>query len=164
MEIKVSRLPESRWEDYKRIRLEALTTDTIAFGSSYEEEVIRPEEMWRTRIKDALFALNENDEVIAVMAFLISERVKTKHKADIYSVFVTPNYRGKGVAEKMLAEALRLIKLNPDVCKINLTVNPLQKAAVKLYESFGFKKAGTLHKEVLINGIYYDEDLMELLF
>lgn len=164
MKITIDRLPESKWEEFKKIRLEALKNDARAFGSSYEEEITRPEEMWRSRIKSGLFALDESGKPIGLMAFLIGDRVKTKHKAEIYSVYVKPEFRGTGVSKKLFTEALRLIKLNPDVCKVNLTVNPLQKAAVKLYETFGFKKTGTLHKELLINGIFYDEDLMELIF
>ena len=164
MDIKVARLPESRWEEYKEIRLEALKNNSTSFGSSYEEEVLKLDEFWRSRIKDALFALNSEDKAIGLLAFLISERKKTKHKAEIFSVYVRPAYRRHGVGKKMFSEAIRLIKENSTIIKVNLTVGSAQTPAIKLYESIGFKKIGTLHKEVLIDGIYYDEDLMELLF
>lgn len=163
MEIKIGRLPEFEWKKYKEIRLNALKNDSIAFGSSYEEEKDREDEVWRTRIKDALFALNSENEPVGLLAFLFNTRVKTKHRADIFSVFVTPEYRGIGIGKKLMNEALRMIKENKKVIKVNLTVNPLQIPAVKLYESFGFKMIGKLSKELFIEGKYYDELLMELL-
>lgn len=163
MEITIGTLSEDEWLKYKEIRLEALKNDSIAFGSSYEESKNRAESHWRTRTKGAVFAF-DGQKVVGLMAYNNEERIKTKHKSGIYSVYVTPAYRNKGVGKKLLTEVLRLIKLNPDIIKINLTVNPLQTSAVKLYESFGFKAVGTLSKELLIDGIYYDETLMELMF
>jgi ribosomal protein S18 acetylase RimI-like enzyme len=163
MEITIGRLPEDEWNKYREIRLECLKNDSIAFGSSYEEEKDHEESVWRSRIKDALFALDEKGNPVGVMAFLFNSRVKTKHRADIYSVYIRPEYRGKKIGIKLFEEALRLIKLNKDVVKINLTVNPLQKPAVKLYEHYGFKNVGKLSKELLIDGVFYDEVLMELI-
>ena len=163
MEIRIGSLKEDEWEKLKEIRLEALKGDPIAFGSAYEEEINRPESHWRSRIPCAIIAF-DNQKVVGLMSYKDEDRVKTKHKSGIYSVYVSPEYRGKGVGKKLLTETLRRIKLNPDIIKINLTVNPLQTSAVKLYESFGFKAVGTLSKELLIDGAYYDETLMELLF
>ncbi len=162
MGITIGRLPEDEWEKYKEIRLEALKNDSIAFGSSYEEEINRPESHWKTRTIGAVFAFAE-EKVIGLMSYKDEDRVKTKHKSGIYSVYVRPDYRGQGVGKQLLQETLRLIKENKEIIKVNLTVNPLQISAVKLYESVGFKAVGTLHKELLINGIFYDEVLMELL-
>ena len=163
MEIIIGRLPEEEWEKYKEIRLEALKTDPIAFGSSYEEEINRPESHWRNRTVGAVFAFF-GDKIVGLMSYKDEDRLKTKHKSGIYSVYVKPEYRGKKVGKKLLEETLRLIKENKEIIKVNITVNPLQTPAVKLYESFGFKAAGTLSKELLVNGTYYDELLMELLF
>jgi RimJ/RimL family protein N-acetyltransferase len=47
------------------------------------------------------------------------------------------------------------------VIKIELTVNPVQKAAVRLYRKYGFKQAGRTKKALKIDGKYYDELFME---
>ena len=164
MKIIISRLSEEEWEKYRDIRLEALKNDSIAFGSSFEEEKEREAAVWRSRIKDALFALNQNNEPVGLLAFLFNNRKKTKHRADIFSVYVKPDYRGKRIGFRLIEETLKLIKENKDIIKVNLTVNPLQLSAIKLYEAFGFKRVGTLSKEIQIGGKYYDEDLMELVF
>lgn len=162
MKVTIDRLPEEKWQEYKEIRLEALKNDSTSFGSSYEEEVIKPEEFWRSRIKDVLFALNEDGKIVGLMAFLISSRRKTRHKAELFSVYVRSSYRRQSIGTKMLKAALHLIKQDAAVIKVNLTVGSSQKPAIKLYESIGFRKTGTLHKEVLIDGKFYDEDIMEL--
>jgi len=36
--------------------------------------------------------------------------------------------------------------------------------ALKLYQSLGFKTIGIMHKEMKVNGKYYDEYLMEKIF
>ena len=48
-----------------------------------------------------------------------------------------------------------------NVIKINLNVNPKQKAAVKLYRKFGFKVVGLLKKDLFVNSKFYDELIME---
>ena len=163
MDVRIGKLSEKEWEKYKEIRLEALKTDPIAFGSSYEEEINRPESHWRNRTVGAVYAFS-GDKVVGLMSYKDEDRLKTKHKSGIYSVYVKPEYRDKKVGKKLLEETLRLIKKNKEIIKVNITVNPLQIPAVRLYESFGFKAAGTLKKELLVNGTYYDELLMELLF
>lgn len=162
MDVTIGHLSENQWEIYKEIRLEALKNDPIAFGSSYEEEINYDEIVWRSRIKDFLFAFNPEEKVVGLIAFLFNNRMKTKHRANIYSVYVRPKFRRNGIGKRLLGEALRLIKLNTDIIKVNLTVNPLQTSAISLYESFGFKKVGTLSKEIFNEQTFHDEDLMEL--
>lgn len=162
MEITIGKLSDDNWEKYREIRLEALRNDTIAFGSSYEEEINRPEVFWKERIKGVVFALS-GETIIGLMSYKDEDRIKTKHKSGIYSVYVKPEYRNKGIGKMILTEVLRLIKENKEILKVNLTVNSSQLSAIKLYELFGFKTVGKLSKELLINGKYYDELLMELM-
>ena len=53
------------------------------------------------------------------------------------------------------------IQKNVNISKIELTVNPEQKAAVKLYEKRGFKLVGRLEKGLRIDDKFYDELTME---
>ena len=160
MQTTVRKLTENDWETLKIIRLNALKTDPIAFGSSYEEEKTRDEAFWRSRTQGAIVAFI-NDEAVGLISYKDEERLKTKHKSGIYSVFVNPKYRGYKIGSQLLEEALHQIEQNKAIIKINLSVVDLQKAAIKLYESMGFKVVGKLSKELLINGEYYDELLME---
>jgi ribosomal protein S18 acetylase RimI-like enzyme len=158
--IEVGRLQPDRWEEYKRLRMEALESDPAAFSSSEEDETPLSEVEWRRRTGNVLFAFSEGRPV-GMIGFLISSRAKTKHTADIFSVYVRVSERGKGVGRILLESALSEITKNQHVSKIKLTVNPEQQAAVRLYRKAGFQEVGRLHRELKIGDGYYDELIME---
>lgn len=161
--ITISQISEDKWQDYKAIRLEALKNEPAAFGSSYEEENKFTEELWKQRSSSALVAYSAGMP-IGLLVYIIGNRVKTRHVATIYSVYVNKDFRGKGIGKKLVQKALGNIKKNPEVIKVDLGVVPDQVSAVKLYEKFGFKAIGQLSKEMYFNNRYYDHLLMELLF
>lgn len=156
----VRKLPASRWKEYRDLRLEALKTDPIAFGSSYEEEVKLSKEEWKRRVKDVLFALSENKPV-GMIVFRFQSKIKTKHIANIYGVYVKKEYRGRGIGSKLLESAIMAIKKDKNIIKIDLNVNPKQKSAATLYKKYGFKTIGILKKDLHVNGKFYDEMVME---
>jgi ribosomal protein S18 acetylase RimI-like enzyme len=96
-----------------------------------------------------------------MVAVVLNERPKTRHVADVFGVYVSPDHRGEGVGTKLLGEAMRLIRNNGGVVKVKLAVNPEQRAAVTLYEKMGFEVAGRLKKELKVGLRFYDELLME---
>ena len=49
--VKVKKLYEKRWKEYRDLRLKALKSDSIAFGSSYEEEAIMTEDEWKSSVR-----------------------------------------------------------------------------------------------------------------
>ena len=160
--ITIQSLPESRWQEYRDLRLEALSCDFVAFGSSYEEENNFSEEEWKRRVKNALFAVS-NNKPIGVIVCIQEEKSRTKHVANIYSVYVSPQFREQGVGKQLMSAILNKINKNQTIVKVKLMVNPLQKAAVHLYQSHGFEIVGTLRKEMYVNGKFYDELIMEKL-
>ncbi len=160
--IEVIKLPPDRWKEFQDLRLEALQNDPLAFGTSYEEEKDLTENEWKRRIKNTLFALS-NDKLVGMIVYIIENKIKTKHIANIYGVYVKKEFRGQGAGKKLIESALKIIQKNVNVSKIKLTANPKQVAAVKLYETFGFKLVGRLKKELKINDKFYDELIMERL-
>jgi RimJ/RimL family protein N-acetyltransferase len=160
--IVVKKLEEDRWKEYRDLRLEALIKEPIAFGSSYDEEKNLSEEEWRKRIGNAFFAMSE-DKPIGMIVYVRDNKIKTKHIGNIFGVYVTREYRGKGVGKKLMDIVLAQVQKSKDVVKIKLTVNPEQKVAVKLYQNCGFKIVGQLKKELYVEGKFYDELSMEKL-
>ena len=156
----VKKLPDRMWKEYRNLRLEGLKTDSIAFGSSYEEEIKLPIKAWKKRIKNVLFALS-NDKPVGMITFVLKNKAKTRHIANIFGVYVKQEFRGQGIGEKLIESAISSIKNNRNAIKINLNVNAKQKAAVKLYEKYGFKTVGRLKKDLHVNGKFYDELIME---
>jgi ribosomal protein S18 acetylase RimI-like enzyme len=158
--IEIKKLPDNRWKDYRDLRLEALMSDPTAFGSSYEEEIILPDEEWVNRINNVLFAIL-NNKLIGMIVYIFNKGLKIKHIANIYGVYVKKEYRNQGIGKKLLENAISLILTNKNIMKINLSVNPQQVAAVKLYEKYGFESVGVLKNDLLIEGKFYDEAVME---
>lgn len=158
--IEVKALPPERWREARELRLQALKTDPIAFGSSYEEEESLAEAEWQSRMKNALFAVSD-DKPVGTITYVFSDRVKTKHIARIFGVYVDPNYRGRGFGKKLLRNALELIQKNKGVVKIQLMVNQDQDAAVELYKDMGFVIVGQIKKEIKVGEQFYDELIME---
>ncbi len=103
--IEVKTLSSERWREARELRLQALKSDPIAFGSSYEEEEKLPEADWQRRMKNTLFALSD-DKLVGTTTYFFNDRVKTKHIARIFAVYVDTNYRGIGIGKKLLEKAL----------------------------------------------------------
>ena len=158
--IDVKTLPPERWGEAKELRLQALKTDPTAFGSSYEEEENFTKEEWQMRMKNALFAMSD-DSPVGTITYLFDGRLKTKHIARIFAVYVDPKRRGQGIGNKLLETALRLIQENKGIVKVQLMVNLEQVAAVELYKAMGFAVVGQMKKEIQVDGQFYDELIME---
>jgi ribosomal protein S18 acetylase RimI-like enzyme len=158
--IEIKQLPPERWQDYQKLRLEALKADPIAFGSSYEEEISRPEEFWRNRIGNMFFAV-ENNRPVGMVRYAFETRVKNKHVAGIYAMYVDKEFRNQGIGKRLMEGVISLIAENKDIHKIRLSVTPEQIYAVKLYEHYGFKSVGLFINELCVDGRYYGEVPME---
>jgi ribosomal protein S18 acetylase RimI-like enzyme len=162
--ITVTRLPESRWPDYRDLRLEALKNDPLAYGSSYEEELGYQEADWRERMLAVLFAVpsgSPDSKPVGMIVCGRNNRLKTSHICGIYGVYVSREYRGRGIGRTLMEAALEEIKRMTGVVKIELAVNPTQKAAERLYRKYGFKITGRVKKALCVNGTFYDELMME---
>lgn len=162
--IEIGTIPSERWNEARDLRLLALKTEPTSFGSSYEEEINFSEEEWKRRTANALFALSDDKRIVGSVTFLFSERIKTKHIAQIFGVYVVPDFRGRGVGRMLLEKALDLIRKNGEVVKVRLTVNTKQIPALTLYKSLGFSVVGELKKELKIGDNFHDELIMEKIF
>jgi ribosomal protein S18 acetylase RimI-like enzyme len=159
-DLEIKRLPPDRWQDYKTLRLNALKNEPTAFGASYEDEVAFSEDEWKKRSSNAIFAL-VNGKPVGIVVFVFEKGAKTKHIANLFSVYVEPFSRGQGIGKKLLEHALSLISDNKEIVKVKLSVNPRQEAAVKLYGEMGFLVVGQMKKELKIESQFYDELIME---
>lgn len=164
--MEIIKLSPEDWEKYKNIRLEALQKDGLAFGPSYEEEAKKKDEEWKATLEkddSYLFFAEENGEIVGMAAAYQEEGEKVHHVAYVWGVYVREAFRGKGIGKKIMETLLGELKEN-NVVKANLNVNTIQSGAVKIYESLGFRIIGTAHKEMKIDGKFYDEYLMEKIF
>jgi len=159
-DIRIGKIGPERFSEFRGLRLEALKTVSGAFGSSYEEEYVFSDEVWKSRIQNMLFATYKNS-LIGMIGFSVRLRIKTRHVGDIFSFYVKEQYRGIGAGSMLLEEAILNLEKNKGLRKISLSVNCEMKEAIHLYTRFGFKISGKLIGELNLDGKYYDEYIME---
>lgn len=158
--LQIKKLPLERWKEFKALRLEALKKEPLAFGGSYKEESDFSDKVWKERIHNSLFAILD-DEPAGMIGFLINQKTKLAHVAEIFGVYVKEDFRNNNIGGNLVEGAIKSIRENKSVIKIKLTVTSVQSSAIKLYSSFGFEIVGRLKKELKYEEKYYDAIIME---
>ncbi len=158
--IEYKQLPETRWKEYRDLRLESLEREPLAFGRAVEEEKDLSEEMWKQRLSSGIFAL-EQDRLVGMISVVFDTKIKTNHIANIYCFYVKKEYRGRSIGAGLMDAAINYIKTNPKIIKINLCVTVDQKPAVKLYKKINFEVIGRERKSLQVDGRFYDDLHME---
>lgn len=131
---------------FRRLRARALVEDPASFGRTAEEEAgvgRLPMEGSLEAPEPATFLLGaERDGVlVGICGTYQGQTAKTRHTAEIVSVYVAPEARGMGVGAALVAEALaRLARAGIAVAK--LTVAEESLSARRLYERLGFATYG----------------------
>ncbi|WP_019937912.1 GNAT family N-acetyltransferase [Bordetella sp. FB-8] len=148
----------------REVRLTALTEAPRAFGSSMEEEELLG--------LDHFLRLAEADEKSAVLGAFAEGRMvgmtcisqygklKARHKAFIWGVYVDPEHRGRGLARQLLQAALARAATMPGVRRVHLTAAADNTAAMALYADLGFVEYGREPDSLCVNGELIDEVLM----
>ncbi|RYZ95845.1 MAG: GNAT family N-acetyltransferase [Sphingobacteriaceae bacterium] len=87
---------------------------------------------------------------------------KLRHKGLLFRMYVSPQYRGKGIAKKLITEVIERARSLGDIEQVNLTVIATNPTAIKLYEQFGFTTFSTEVNACKLNGKYLTENQMVL--
>lgn len=164
----VRTLTEADEEALWSIRLQALIDNPEAFAATYEETLLAGKERLVENMhqRDAFYigAFHPSSvlELIGVVYFRRDEGQKNRHKGRVLSMYVRPEYRGKGVGKVLLQEVITHAKQLAGVEQIHLMVITSNTAARSLYGSMGFEVYGTMHRAMKVNEHYWDEEMMVL--
>ncbi|HWI51466.1 MAG TPA: GNAT family N-acetyltransferase [Symbiobacteriaceae bacterium] len=161
----IRRLNPVDWDAYRTIRLEALQLAPEAFGSDYAEASGRTPEDWAAGLSlpDTIVLGAFTEGSIVGMAGLSRERrVKTRHKATVFGVYVSPAVRGAGCAKALVTELIRLAQAMGGVEQLMLCVVAENAAAIAVYAGLGFRIYGREPRALKLGGRYLDEELMVL--
>lgn len=152
---------------YFNLRLEALLDSPTAFLSSFDEEKKSGpkfyEKAMNNNIHNLIFGAFKEDQLIGFIGIYQEERQKTSHKANIWGMYVQPNYRRQGVGKTLLEKALVYARNTMKSLIINISVEASNIHAKKLYEAHNFKVWGTEPKAMRVNGNFYTELHMALI-
>lgn len=142
--ITIRRSTSSEWSALRTLRLKALASDPLAFGSTLADEAGFDEHEWRMRAKDGAESTTTSQWVAEdPLGDLVGSMTVARVDGRIYifAMWVEPSHRGRGVGALLLDRGLEWAHSVYPRESIHLDVNPRQKAAVRLYESRGFRRS-----------------------
>jgi ribosomal protein S18 acetylase RimI-like enzyme len=152
--------------EWWRLRLESLTGDPGAFSSSAEDHHSLKLEDVKTRLASgaAFFVAGAfaETQLVGMAGFHREQGIKTRHKGRVWGVYVTPQWRGRGVGRKLLEAVLQRGAEIEGVEQILISVATTQAVAVSLYRSLGFQTFGSEPRALRVDGRYIDEEYLLL--
>lgn len=159
----ITYLPPERWAEYRELRLTMLLETPNAFGATYEEESLYPNQQWYNYLVEATqekrtvlkFCL-KNNAIIGMGGAKIGQTPKTQHKATLFSIYLLPQYRGSGIAKRLVQAILDTLKEKETIKKIDLVVSADQQNARNLYKKLGFSTEGFFKNFWFFNGTSTD--------
>lgn len=154
---------------YRNLRLQALRESPTAFGSSYEREA---------RFSLADFAARAHshadasgifgafwgnpEKLVGMLGFLRESRPKRAHIGSLRSMYVLPEFRGRGIGGALVDEAISHARRLQVIRQIVLTVTANNLIACSLYRSRGFERFGFEREALFVDGVYFDEEHLVL--
>jgi len=149
---------------FQALRLLAIETSPTSIWPTHEEEAGRTIEEMAARVRQTdtqtVYGAFEQDALVGVAGVRREPLLKVRHKAVIWGVFVDPTHRRKGIAQDLLKAAAGHASREWNCVQLTLCVNAENPGAKALYTSMGFVVYGVEPRAMLVDGRYYDEELM----
>ena len=153
-------------KDSKFIRLESLKKSPVNFGSSYEDEILFEDNIWKNRLTNedvVTFGAYINTDIVGSLALVLNKRLKTKHNAEIHGMYVSEFQQRQGIGYKLINTLIDYVKEFKDIELLTLSVESKNYNAIKLYEKCGFKKFAEVPYALKINSEYHSFIMMNRL-
>ena len=165
-EVEIVRLVPDEWSEVKRIRHRSVSEEPRAFGTTPSEAESITEETWRHRLANDLYlGVRYKGELVGIVGAVLEKQEKVRHIGYVYSMYIAPEVRGKGLGKKLMRQLIEETKRQfPYVIKLRLNATLGNGHAISLYESLGFKRVARLRKELFVDGEYLDEEEMEYFY
>ncbi|HEX9170309.1 MAG TPA: GNAT family N-acetyltransferase [Roseiarcus sp.] len=162
-DVTIRRLGPDDANSFRAIRLEALTVEPEAFGSTFELEDKLDLAWFAGRLEDAhVMGAFRDGELVGTVGFAIQHGQKNAHKGRLWGMYVRPNSRNFGVGRLLVSAALDVARENVEL--VQLSVVRENRPARRLYQSAGFMEFGLELKASKLGDKYYDEAHMALDF
>ena len=162
--IRAAELPDST--SLFELRLEALTHDPEAFAADVEKTTARGVKAWEELITEyfrdqsgVIIIACDGDKLVGMNGIVRGHWTKTRHAANLWGVYITPDYRGLRIGEAIVKGCLEWA-VEHDLMVVTLGVISSNVPAIRCYAHCGFTTYGIQPKVTFYNGIYYDELLM----
>lgn len=155
---------------FRELRVEMCTLHPEAFGQSPEEVLSRPDDDFIKFISPSTdfpqkFVLGtfDNGKLVGSVGLFRNESAKERHRAWIWTVFVKPEYRGKGISRQLMQYTIDEARKIEGLECLVLEVGSTQTSARVLYTAVGFHTIGLDRKAYkLADGRYIDHEIMAM--
>jgi GNAT superfamily N-acetyltransferase len=157
----IRRLGPDDAEAYFVLRLRCTEDAALQFRSAPEDVAREGLAHWRSRLAsedDRIVGVSDGGALIAIGGITRDWRVKLRHKALLFGMFVAPDATGRGIGfaiiEALIGEARGFVS------SLHLTLMADNDRALALYERAGFTVYGREPQSVMQPGGPGDELLM----
>lgn len=162
-DVMIRRLRPDDANSFRAIRLEALTVNPEALGSTLELEEKLDVPWFASRLENShVMGAFRDDELVGTAGFAVQQGQKQAHKGRLWGMYVRPSARNIGVGRLLVSAVLDVAREKVEL--IQLTVVRDNRPARRLYESLGFVEFGMEPKASKLGEKYYDEAHMALDF
>jgi RimJ/RimL family protein N-acetyltransferase len=166
-DLRIRSLGDADLDAYKALRDHALAHHEEAFTSDAATEAQRTAQSYRARLGgdvhgDFTLGAWRNDRLVGAISCERDPRSKVRHVGHIIGTMVALDQQGQGVGRALLDALIERASADEEIQQLTLSVTAGNRAAVRLYESAGFTRYGTLPRAIRVAGRYFDKDLMVL--
>lgn len=164
MNYSIRRLDGGDFASFRALRLDALRLHPEAFGSSFEEELAEAPDVLERRFllpPSVTFGVFCDGALVGMAGLLRQTRIKTRHKGDVYGVYVDAAHRGGGLANALVAAVIAEAR-DAGLRVLHLTVTAGNDAARRTYEHLGFAHFATERRGLAIDDVFYDVEHMAM--
>ena len=149
---------------YVAMRREALVDTPLAFAGSPGADAPSDEVWVRERLGErwqAIAGAFVGTRMIGSAGVYRDHRMKMAHRAMIWGVWVSPEWRGRGVGERLVRMAMETASAWEGVRTVSLSVGAGQIGAQRLYARLGFVAWGVEPSVMVVDGAEHDEVHMQ---
>ena len=154
------RLQPADAEVFQKLRVSGLAESPNAFISTPAEDLRLPmatvEERLRVDRDSAVFGAWRDANLLGIAAIRREPKARLQHKASLWGVYVAPDIRGMGAGRELVRLCLAFAR-EMGVRQVNLGVNESNAAALRLYESLGFRTFGREECFMCVDGQWQHE-------
>lgn len=147
--MRTRKLSGSDAEDWKRLRLEALSLYPQAFLTTYAEAEAMPLATIAERLESGhTYGVLLNDALAGIGSLLPMMRAQTRHRGEIGALFVQPGAQGTGAADALMT-ALMSAAQDLGIWQLELYAAASNPRAIRFYTRHGFVEVGRLPNAVV---------------
>jgi RimJ/RimL family protein N-acetyltransferase len=160
-EVTVRMLGRSDAEALVALRRRALDEHPLAFAASPEDDRGLSVELTRSSLDEggdsAVFGAFDATGLVGMVGVVRMTKVKMRHNALVWGMYVAGEVRGRGVGADLLRAAVARCRAWPGLLQVHLAVSETAHEASRLYERFGFVEWGREPRALAWGGRHYDE-------